>query len=46
MNLEDPTDLQLFEKFERDLLENSKPLDPEINDLIDEYFWELIEYGS
>jgi predicted site-specific integrase-resolvase len=35
-------DTQILESFVKDLLENSVSLDPEINELIDQNFWDLI----
>lgn len=39
----DISEEEIVKKFQKELLDNAKPLDPEIQELVNDNFWDLID---
>lgn len=39
----DISEEEIVKKFQKELLDNAKPLDPEIQELINNNFWDLVD---
>ena len=39
----DISEEEIVNKFQKELLDNAKPLDPEIQELVNNNFWDLID---